>query len=296
MIKQLITDIAYDNITLSQALTRAKLIESKIRNDNFKNWLKNELEGYDYDSSALPDYRRISSPMFLIAEFPFGRTQEIEVSIPDDFSDETMETVYFHRILEAISSVEEQIQMLKEPKGYINLPITQVEALSILYNPQVKSYGGVIRSGHRVVGRINYINVIDLTKQKLLDTLMELNEEFPNLENDFENTKSNNDKVQNIVNNNIYGNNNPMNIATGVNVALTSNLEFKLSDEQIQKLSDLNVDSQDIEKLSEILKEKNSSGFGKKILSWLSSVSASVAARGFYDKIPEITEFTHQLL
>ena len=47
MIKDLIKDIAYDKISVTQALTRAKLIAYKIRNDTFKNWISNELNGYE---------------------------------------------------------------------------------------------------------------------------------------------------------------------------------------------------------------------------------------------------------
>jgi len=46
MIKDLIKDLAYDNIELSQALTRAKLIASKVKNDIFKQWLIKECRRY----------------------------------------------------------------------------------------------------------------------------------------------------------------------------------------------------------------------------------------------------------
>lgn len=42
MIKKLIKDLAFDNITLSQGLTRAKHIENQVKNKTFKNWLKKE--------------------------------------------------------------------------------------------------------------------------------------------------------------------------------------------------------------------------------------------------------------
>ena len=85
MIKQLIKDIAYDSISLSKALTISKLIAAKIKNQTFKNWLTKELEGYEYDDVTLPDYRKVWSPITLIAELQFGRTQPIVVVLPDDF-------------------------------------------------------------------------------------------------------------------------------------------------------------------------------------------------------------------
>ena len=72
MIKQLITDLANDNITLSQAFLRSKLIAYKINNDTFKNWIKKESEGYDYNDPLLPPYRKVYSEMQLIAQFAGG--------------------------------------------------------------------------------------------------------------------------------------------------------------------------------------------------------------------------------
>ena len=54
--------------------------------------------------------------------------------------------------------------------------------------------------------------------KKLPDTLFKLDNQFPNLTNEFDNTKANMEKVQNIITNNIYGNNNPLNIAAGQHV------------------------------------------------------------------------------
>jgi hypothetical protein len=49
----------YDKITLSQGLTRAKIIAFKLRNEVFQNWVKKELEGYEMHDPSLPDYRKI---------------------------------------------------------------------------------------------------------------------------------------------------------------------------------------------------------------------------------------------
>jgi AbiTii-like protein len=67
MIKDLIYDIAYDKINLSQALSRSKLLAYKIDNDNFKEWLRKELEGYDYTDKLMPAYRRIQLPIVFYA-------------------------------------------------------------------------------------------------------------------------------------------------------------------------------------------------------------------------------------
>src|SRR4051794_14939151 len=124
MIKQLIKDIAFDNIKISQALTRAKLIENQIKNQIFRHWINKELEGYEFDDKLLPSYRKIWSTINLLAQLPFGRTHKFAVSLPDSFGEKTLDFINHHRIIEPIAAVEYEIESLGDKaKGYINLPV-----------------------------------------------------------------------------------------------------------------------------------------------------------------------------
>lgn len=297
MIKQLITDIAFDNIKLSQAITRAKLVENKIKNDTFKKWLNKELEGYEYEDKYLPDYRKVWSVINLIAEFRFGKTQSFPVMLNESFGEKIIDAINFHRIIEPIAIVEQQIENLDKPKGYINIAPQQVEVLAKLFQDQVSPYGGVIKSGNREVGRIHYQNVLEQTKQKLLDTLMELENEFPDLINEYTMTKENTDKVHNIITNNIYGDNNPFNIAAGQNVE-QKDIQNIFTTEDFSKLENLGVEKKDIENLKEIVSTsgKDKVTLKEKSMKWLGGVLASVAGRGLYDNIPAITDFIHRLI
>ncbi len=151
-------------------------------------------------------------------ELPFGRVQKIPVSIPDSFGEKAKDTMNHHRIVEPISIVEQQIENVEGVKGYIYLPTPMVEMLANLYQEQIDQYRGVVRNASRVVGKVQYQNVLEQTKQKLLDILMELDEQFPGLLDEYKMSEENNEKVQNIITTNIYGNNNPTNIASGVNI------------------------------------------------------------------------------
>lgn len=299
MIKQLIIDIAYDNISVSQALTRAKILQRKLDNYKFGEWIKNEIEGYpDNDDVLIPDYRTIPAPTILIAEFPMGRMLEIEVFIPDNFEEKTKENTYFHTVHNSISSIEQNIKELPGMQGQINLSIEKVKTYGLLYENQVHAQHGAIRSGHKLVSKAHFSNIIEQTKQKLLDTLMDLDKQFPNLENDFENNKSNNEAVNNIINNNFYGGQNHTNNAAGSGITINSNNSVFLRDDQHKQLSDLGVDSDHINELNTILSnnDKEKPEYGKKIMGWCASVGSSLAARGIYDAIPKINEFVIQLM
>ena len=297
MIKKLINDIVFDNIKLSQALTQSKIIANKIQNENFKNWLKKELEGYSFNDPYLPKYRKIFSPIFLTAELPFGRIHKFPVVMPDNSKDIVTDMLNFHRAIEPISIVEEQVKTLKSNKGVIKIPPQQVEMLSKLYQSQLDEENGVIRSGSRDVSKAQYQNIIELTKQSLLDTLIELEREFPNLLNEYTMSKENNEKVHNIITNNIYGSNNPTNIAAGQNVEQVIN-SISLSEKDFERLKELGVEEERIDELKQIItvNSKDKISLKSKAIKWLGSVSAAVAARGLYDSIPAITEILGKLI
>ena len=297
MINELITDIAYDRITLSQGLTRAKLIARQIKNETFKNWLNKELNGYEYEDEFLPEYRKIAAEIELTAEFPFGRTQKLPVVLPDGFSDKMADMIYNHRVVDPISIVELTIQQMTEGKGYIHLNGGMVNLISELYQDQINAHGGAIRSGTRMVGKTQFSNIIELTKQKLIDILQDLEEQFPEINNKYVMNKDDNEKAQNIITNNIYGNNNPLNVAAG-EIITQGDINVTINTEQVAKLKELGIEEDAIEELQVIDKEnpKGSTERKGKIMSWLGKVTASLTAKGVYENMPELIEFVGNLI
>lgn len=298
MIKQLIIDIAYDNIKLSQAITRTKLVESKIKNDTLKIWLNKELGGYNFNDNYLPPYRKVWSVINLTLEYPFGRTRTYPVVFNESFGADILDMINNHRIIEPISIVEQQIENLGDKvKGYIHIPPQQVQMLESFFKEEIDIYGGVVISGKREVGKIQYQNVLEQTKQKLIETLMELENEFPNLIDDYQMTDENNHKVQNIITNNIYGDNNPMNIAAGQSVEQSGNT-ITINANDIEKLRELGVNKEQIEELKIIVSEntKDKSKLTSKVMKWLGNVAVSIAEKGFYNNLPVLTEYVNQLI
>lgn len=296
MIKDLIKDIAYDAISLSQGLTRAKLIAAKIKNDTFRQWLNKELEGYGFNDSMLPSHRNIKCVLYLKVEYPLGRLENIPYILNEkergkdkDFTD----FIENHRVTEPISIIEKNIVSLTGQKGQIPMSADFTDLIGAQFEDQVNYYGGVIRSSHKEVMKTQYQAIVELTKQKLIDTLLSLNEEFPNLTNEFNMSQDNADKVQNIITTNIYGNNNPLNIASGNTVTQSNALTF--TTENYQTLEKLGVDKKDADELKTIVETKNveRSTVKTKISKWLGSVSASIAAKGLYDNIPKLIEYVN---
>ena len=295
MIHELITDIAYDHITVAQGLTRAKLIANQIKNDTFKNWLSKELNGYNHDDQLLPEYRKVWSEIELTAEFPYGQIRTFPVVLPDD-TDETMkDLIYYHRFIEPTYIIEQNIAEMEGSSGSINLPGGMVRMLAEFYGG-IKRQGGQIRSAQRTVGKSHMQNIVQVTKQKLLDTLQELENQFPQIDKNYVLNDDNKEKAQNIITNNIFGNNNPLNVAAGENIK-QGDINLTINDKQKNKLRELGVEEESLKEL-EVIDVENPKGVPQrkgKIMNWSDVFIPSLASRGIYDNIPQLIEFVGKL-
>lgn len=286
--KTLITKIANNQITLSDALLQSKIIAHKINNTIFKEWLKKETEGYNRNDDMLPSYRKIANRMELSLELG-GEKQPIPFNLSPEFED----SVNFHQIIESISIVEEEV---KKGSGKI---VYSIEMVHHVFNSLPKEtqarinlyqMTGATLKLEREINILSYKNVIDQTKNKLLDILLELDREFPNIKNEYTMNKENNDKTNNIITNYIYGNNAPINLSTGDNsnqtIVVNENIDYS-------KIKNLGVDENYIDELKKIISEtkNDKSSLSKRVMGWLSSVTSSLSARALYDNIPKLLEY-----
>lgn len=297
MIKDLIYDITYDKIKLSQALTRGKLIANKIKSIVFKNWLTSELEGYKSLDDDLPSYRKLFSPVSVVIDYPNGESRTVPVKVGKDADPMLFEMIHYQHMTRPISILEEEMNSITSAVAPYVLSSDVTDIIKAPYNKIAKLDGGAVRYASRLLAKSDYQRIIELTKQRLIDTLVELDDEFPNLVNEYKMTEENNNKVSNIVTNHIYGANSPVTNAVGVNVELGS-VSNDIDVSQHNELEKLGVERREIEELERIIKNnqgdepKRKSSIGK----WLGSVLASAASKGIVDNIPKITEYVTGLL
>lgn len=295
MIKQLIEDLAYDQITLGQGLTRAKLIASKTQNPILKEWVNQELQGYGNDGDKLPKYRKIPCQTFMVIGLYFGQEDIVPIGVADP------EKKMFYNELPVFEAVTQVESILKNYSDEVNITVQLPGALSMMlarpFADQIKERDGGLRSVRKQFTKAAYQNIIDVTKQTLLDILLELHEQFPNLENEFMATKENLSKVENTINNHIYGNNNPVNVAAGKDV-VQKGILVNINSTDYSKLESLGVNKEEIEELKTIMVENQTDKptMKEKAMKWALPIMTNITARGLYENAPQIMDFVVKLV
>lgn len=237
MIKDLIKEIAYDKITLTQALTRAKLIAYKIENEAFKNWISNELDGYASGKDA-PSYRVVEVETVGSVVDSLGRNYEIQIGVAPQTKEQLDIDLYKWHVNEGIASLERMIEKASGDFMYMQLGPETTEFIG-----QFIQLPNGVKLKHllKKIGVSMLFDIANKTKQNLLDTLLELDKEFPNLENDF-GTMEEKSKANQIITNNIHGNVSNTNFGIGENIKQEQTISQSQVNETISELRKLGVD------------------------------------------------------
>lgn len=284
MTKQLIKDIVYDTISLSQGLTRAKLIAYKINNETFKDWIYKELNGYS-NSDTLPDYRVISCDLYATINVPFQGTRNIPVDATA--SDKQLNgIIYKANIVQSIATIEENINSKQGEYGYENLPQGLVQTFREMTNsPELMEV-------HRRIQISQLNHIINITKQKLIDTLLELDKAFPNLENEYAATTEANKTANTIITTNIYGGNVNSNVGIGDSIHQSQIMDNSNSiEEKLDGIQKIGIDEEQIREIRDIIKEeKDKTSLSKKLMNWIGKVSANAVEKGIELNIPLLIE------
>lgn len=108
-------------------------------------------------------------------------------------------------------------------------------------------------------------------------------------------TNLNNQKNQNIITQNIYGNDTKSNIAVGDNINQSIVIDEKI-EELVKELQKLGVDSNQISALKDIIQQGDKKGIGKKVLNWLGNLSTKAVEKGIELQLPAIIEKLHDYI
>ncbi len=192
-------------------------------------------------------------------------------------------------IKQSVSTLEEGTSNIKEhgQYGYESLPQVLVQKIREMSNsPEVVE----------VYRRIQYSqlsHIINLTKQKLIDTLLELDKAFPDLENEYEPSNDEKKEASTIITTNIYGSNVNSNIGVGDEIHQTQKLVTpnpKL-EKILEEIKNLGVEEGYVLEVEKIInEEKDKTSISKKLLAWTGKVATKSLEKGIEINIPLLIE------
>jgi len=268
MIKDLINDIAHDSINLTQSLTRAKLIAYKINNEEFKLWLSQELDGYRYGKDV-PKYRILEVETVGEVMNPLGRTYEVQIELDPSIKKNLDDNPRRWHYTEGITSLERSVAL---SKGGFTYFLLGPEAAEVLSQCCSLPYATHLKHVMKKIPTSLIYSIKAKTNQKLLDSLLKLDSEFPDLENEI-GTMEDKTKANQIINNTIHGNVSNTNFGLGETV----NQEKTINQSQflgaIDQLSSLGVEKEDLDNLKDIVTNEDKISVAKKILTWIGKIA-----------------------
>ncbi len=170
LIEDIRDDIIDHRIPLSSIMRKARVLAKKLGNRAFEEWVRVESDGY-FDASAAPDYRQHNTRSYGVFMNPAYR---LDGEVPTHFLPkdrkrltEEIELTQSIKTLEALLDPENSDLQNPWPGGLIDY-----------YNKAAKLNFRLV-SAHRAIPRMAVEHVLDAVRNRLLDFVMELEQQDP---------------------------------------------------------------------------------------------------------------------
>lgn len=171
MLRQIQADLLKQDVPLSTTLRKAKVLASQLRSDELRNWVSQELDGYK-SSNELPDYRVI--PTGCVGKWTNGYRMITNHAVPlmriddENLKKHWLTTFYLY---DGIRTVEE---LATGQERHFILP----SDITVLVNHFVSEHGSGFVELEYVVGTHTFEQVLDTVKNRLLDFVLKLDENW----------------------------------------------------------------------------------------------------------------------
>lgn len=276
MISKIIAELADKDIPLSTPLLKLKVIAKRIKNETLSAIVSKELDGYTPEDD-LPTYRMAHANSF--ATIQQGWDMHYDQPIPHTIFDDKLKDMFtkfpFYQGIEVLEN------LAKEAGNDSIAKVFGVDFGTFITNEANKAGVDFKFGDIRITtNKSQVIGIIGKIRNKLLDLLLALESDFPDIDNMIKTPLNDNNEISTKTNQymaqiNITtsGDGNIINTGSGneLNVTLTVN-KNDLSSLQ-EALKKLGVEQQDIEDISEIVKNegfnKNEKKLGIKSQNWI---------------------------
>lgn len=268
LIGEIIEILSSDAGRLSDALIKTKVLLHKIGHKELVTWVNNELNGYP-DRDSVPEYRVLPAQVLVNASNIAYRitSQHIPMGHLDKKHRESLETAKMDQSLAVLEKFAEK------DNGHLQAHIP-MESYGILGKGLDNSYQ--IESAWSAISHTSVLQLLIQVRSRLLDFVLELNDQFPNELNEDE-VKERIDSVDtgNLFNSAIFGDNATILVGSS-NTQTVSNINMKGDFSALAKTlehngvseSDINALKTAIDQDSSIISD-DSKEFGPAVKSWL---------------------------
>jgi len=275
---------------LASILRKAKVLASTLQNNELLTWVDNELKGYqDNEDEVVPDYRKMDSENYGSFSGPFGsglKNFPIPTAILPDYAKKFAENCIFSG---GVSEYESLLEG-KSSVFHINWPaniIAYVEKDVTIYNNMS------LYHAYQQISRGSVVGMLDTIRNNLLDFVLELEKNYPELIKSSEGIKKiPNEDVTSIFQTHIYGSNNV--ITSGSNITQYIQLNVLPYDLTSLKnhLTKVGLPEEEISELENAIKKDGTlenNKIGKSVGKWIGETFKKVALGTInlaIDKIP----------
>lgn len=185
LIDGIIKDLG-DDKPINRILLKAQIIAHKLGNQQFKEWIRNEQNGYP-NSENLPEYRIIKASLKADINQPYVKiVQNFPIAV-GCLDKKYEDYAYNVKIIESLSEIENLCCSAND--------ILSTDCPAFLYQVANKSVNGHVERLWQEFSKFSCLQIINVFKSRLLDFFLELGEDI-----DFKNIEGQR-KISSIVNN-----------------------------------------------------------------------------------------------
>jgi len=267
LIENLQHDIIDPKIQLTDILRKSLIFAHKLKSNEFKKWIENELNGYPSDIELLPEYRKIQTQTFGNFVGPFGRSLQNApiptAHLPKKIHEYATNQYFFESIkeLESLASNNEDTIRSSWPPDF------SVAISEEIYQDMVCLQAWKVISVDKIEGIINNI------RNRLLKFILEiedLSEKSEKIEIGIQ--KIPKEDVTQTFNTYILGNNNIITSVNNNQILINDIITGDLSS-LINSLEDFGLDRLDLKDLQSAIekdgKREKKEGIGNNVSTWL---------------------------
>ncbi len=275
IIEQLIDDLSNSENSLTNPLLKTKILATRIGNEKLMKWTNDELSGYKEE--VLPKYRLAKSNIICTMQQGYDVYENVQLPLMV-FEKNLIDSLIQYKCNDSIQTLENLEREKKNEIIYKDLGPDMCAYMTKLANKAGQNFAIMTM---KVVVQVSQITqVLSEVRAKLLDFMLQLEKDVPNLDDLMKNklnVKENvNEKIekiyyQTIINTSGFGNT----ITTGEGNLVTSNIKITQGNvaDMKRELEKNNVPVENIDEIIQIVQDeepnRETKKFGEKANIWI---------------------------